>query len=188
MWNLLLPSVLYKGIFHIILLFKIDLFVGVSWGNCFNQLFPFCLGEITDVSEFSTDSIGDLHHSVSNPKALPSRRSLLDLLQPEKSKPASTSSAPSSSNTSVEGELNTEQPPSKKPKIEENEVIIDAIVKEICSCLIFCMCYLNFTKWTCKSVGITFEQLNMIEKVYHESSLATCDSNIKRERKITTCV
>lgn len=81
------------------------------------------IGEITDISEFSTDSTADLHHSVSNPKALPSRRSLLDLLQPEKSKPGSTSSLPSSSNTSVEeGEVTSEQPPNKKPKIEENEV------------------------------------------------------------------
>ena len=80
-------------------------------------------GEITDTSEFSSTESTVEMPSVSNLKSLPSRRSLLDLLPDKKSKPTSTSSLPSSSNTSVENEESVAgEPPTKRPKIEENEV------------------------------------------------------------------
>ncbi len=87
-------------------------------------MFYFLSGDITDTSDFSsTESTTDMH-SVANPKALPSRRSLLDLLQSDKSKPASTSSIPSSSNTSIENDGAMEEPPNKRVKMEDNEVHI----------------------------------------------------------------
>ncbi len=66
--------------------------------------------------------------SANNPKSLQSRRSLLDLLQSDKTKPISTSSLPSSSNTSLGSDGTLEEPLNKRPKMDDNGVCLMVFV------------------------------------------------------------